>query len=42
MRITDTMTAYNAIYNINEGRIKLDRLNESITSGKVVLSLIHI
>jgi flagellar hook-associated protein 3 FlgL len=36
MRITDTMTANNAIYNINEGRIKLDRLNEAISSGKVV------
>lgn len=36
MRITDTMTSSNAIYNINEGRIKLDRLNEAISSGKVV------
>lgn len=36
MRITDTMIANNAIYNINEGRIKLDRLNEAISSGKVV------
>jgi len=31
MRITDTMTANSAIYNINEGRIKLDRLNEAIS-----------
>jgi flagellar hook-associated protein 3 FlgL len=30
------MTSNNAIFNINEGRIKLDRLNESISSGKVV------
>jgi flagellar hook-associated protein 3 FlgL len=36
MRITDSMTANNAIYNINEGRIKLDRLNEMISSGKIV------
>lgn len=36
MRITDKTTASNAIYNINEGRIKLDRLNEAISSGKVV------
>ncbi len=36
MRITDTTTANNAIYNINEGRIKLDRLNEAVSSGKIV------
>jgi flagellar hook-associated protein 3 FlgL len=36
MRITDKTTASNAIYNINEGRIKLDRLNEAISSGKVI------
>ncbi|MFA7402677.1 MAG: flagellar hook-associated protein FlgL [Pelobacteraceae bacterium] len=36
MRITDKTTANNAIYNINEGRIKLDRLNEAISSGRVV------
>lgn len=36
MRITDKTTANNAIYNINQGRIKLDRLNEAISSGKVV------
>lgn len=36
MRITDKTTANNAIYNINEGRIKLDRLNEIISSGKMV------
>ena len=29
MRITDKTTANNAIYNINEGRIKLDRLERS-------------
>ena len=36
MRITDRTTASNAIYNINEGRIKLDRLNEASTTGRVV------
>src|SRR6185369_17889811 len=36
MRITDKTTSSNAIYNINEGRIKLDRLNEAISSGKVI------
>jgi len=36
MRITDAMTANNAIYNINEGRIKLDKLNEAVTTGKIV------
>jgi flagellar hook-associated protein 3 len=36
MRITDKITASNSIYNINEGRIKLDRLNERISSGRVV------
>ena len=33
MRITTKMTADNSLYNINEGRIKLDRLNEKIASG---------
>src|SRR6185369_5749763 len=36
MRITDKTTSSNAIYNINEGRIKLDRLNEAVSSGKVI------
>ncbi|MDO9067801.1 MAG: flagellar hook-associated protein FlgL [Deltaproteobacteria bacterium] len=36
MRITDSITSSNAIYNINEGRIKLDRLNERIASGNNV------
>jgi flagellar hook-associated protein 3 FlgL len=36
MRITDKTTANNAIYNINEGRIKLDRLNEAVSSGRTV------
>jgi flagellar hook-associated protein 3 FlgL len=36
MRITDKTTTSNAIYNINEGRIKLDRLNEMIASSKIV------
>ena len=36
MRITDKTTAHNAIYNINEGRLKLDRLNEAISSGRVI------
>jgi flagellar hook-associated protein 3 FlgL len=33
MRITTKMTADNALYNINEGRVKLDSLNEKIGSG---------
>jgi flagellar hook-associated protein 3 FlgL len=33
MRITTKMTADNSLYNINEGRIKLDRLNEKAASG---------
>ena len=36
MRITDKTTSSNAIYNINEGRIKLDRLNEASSTGRVV------
>ena len=36
MRITDKTTTSNAIYNINEGRIRLDRLNEASTTGRVV------
>jgi flagellar hook-associated protein 3 FlgL len=36
MRITDKTTSNNAIYNINEGRLKLDRLNERIASGRNV------
>ena len=36
MRITTKMTADNSLYNINEGRVKLDRLNEMIASGKQV------
>jgi len=33
MRITTKMTADNSLFNINEGRAKLDRLNERIASG---------
>lgn len=33
MRITTKMTADNSLYNINEGRAKLDRLNEMTSSG---------
>ncbi|NVN89757.1 MAG: flagellar hook-associated protein FlgL [Desulfuromonadales bacterium] len=33
MRITTKMTADNSLYNINEGRIKLDKLNEKTSSG---------
>lgn len=33
MRITTKMTADNSLYNINEGRVKLDSLNEKISSG---------
>ena len=36
MRITTKMTADNSLFNINEGRIKLDTLNEKISSGKQV------
>lgn len=36
MRITTKMTADNSLFNINEGRIRLDRLNEKISSGKQV------
>lgn len=36
MRITDKTTASNAIYNINEGRTRMDRLNEIIGSGRAV------
>ena len=36
MRITTKMTADNSLYNINEGRIKLDKLNEMAASGLMV------
>jgi flagellar hook-associated protein 3 FlgL len=36
MRITERTTASNALYNINEGRLKLDRLNEAASSSRVV------
>lgn len=33
MRVTDKMTADSAIYNINSGKIKLNHLNEQLTSN---------
>jgi flagellin-like hook-associated protein FlgL len=36
MRVTDSMTTDNAIYNINSGKIKLSKLNEQLTSNQVI------
>jgi|GEM_PF-1085663 len=37
MRVTPMMTAENALYNIQEGRARLDRLNEQISAGLNIL-----
>lgn len=36
MRISSNTTANNAIYNLNAGRIKLDHLNELVSTGNMV------
>ena len=36
MRVTANMSAENSLYNIQQGRIKLDKLQESISSGQNV------
>jgi len=37
MRVTPMMTSENALYNIQEGRARLDRLNEQISAGLNIL-----
>ena len=36
MRVTPGMTAANALYNLQQGREKLDRIQEQIASGRIV------